>query len=45
MATCTAVVIRCSFHAPRRWNPRISPVMTMSLGDNLLQKQQKQQKQ
>jgi hypothetical protein len=41
----TPAVIRCSFHAPRRWNSRISAAMTMSLADNLLQKQQKQREQ
>jgi hypothetical protein len=30
------------FYAPHRWNSRISAAMTMSLADNLLQKQQKQ---
>jgi hypothetical protein len=38
-------VIRCSFHAPHCRNSSVSAAMTMSLADNLLQKQQKQREQ
>jgi hypothetical protein len=45
IAAAAPAVIRCSFHAPDRRNSRISAAMTMSLADNLLQKQQKQRQQ
>jgi hypothetical protein len=45
IAASAPAVIRCSFHAPRSWNSRISAAMTMSLADNLLQKQQEQREQ
>jgi hypothetical protein len=44
-AASAPAVIRCSYHAPQRRDSSVSEAMTMSLADNLLQKQQKQQEQ